>query len=160
METNIAIGAVDTMLLVRLFWKTIKSVGVLESEEESNKEDVIQTVVTRETLEILLPICFCSIKLLAFYGPNKETLPLVKNTTKSDLLITQVKILVFMIFDLVRIVSLAIIMKKKYGISLFQHYTSLMKNYWKVIASFATLFIFIVSIYTLYYYSTLVYIIF
>ena len=152
METTIAVGAIDTVLLIRLFWKTIKTVDVEESEEKSNKEAVIQTVITRETLEVLLPICFCSIKLLAFYGPNKETLPLVKNTTKSDLLITQVKILLFMIFDLVRIVSLATIMKKKYGISLFQHYTSLMKNYWKVIASFATLFIFIVSIYTLFYY--------
>ena len=132
-------------MLLRLFWKTIKSVGTEENGETSNKEAIIQKVITRETLEILLPICFFSIKLLAFYGPNKETLPLVMNTTQSDLLITQGKISLFMIFDMVRIVSLAVILKTKYGISLFQSYTTLMRNYWKVIATFATLSIFIVS---------------
>ena len=151
-ETAILYGAIDTVLLLSLFRKTIKSVGEEENEEESEKEAIIQKVITRETLEILLPICFFSIKLLAFYGPNKETLPLVMNKTQSDLLITQGKIFLFMIFDMVRIVSLAIILKKKYGISLFQSYTTLIRNYWKVIATYATLYIFIVSIFTLHYF--------
>ena len=85
------------------------------------------------------------IKRLAFHGPNKETLDLVKDKTAEDLAITQQKIGALMIFDGIRILTLVIVLKLKYEISLFQGYTDLMKNYWGAIASLATITIFIVS---------------
>ena len=139
----------DTVLLARLWYQTLKSVRLDQNTGNSNLLRLIQGVVLRETLEILLPICFMVIKRLAFHGPNKETLDLVRDKTEEDLTITQQKIGALMIFDGIRILTLAIFLKKKYEISLFQGYTDLMKNYWGAIASFATITIFIVSCFTL-----------
>ena len=141
----------DTVLLARLWYQTVKRVRLDQNTGNSNLQRLIQGVVLRETLEILLPICFMVIKRLAFHGPNKETLDLVRDKTEEDLAITQQKIGTLMVFDGIRILTLAIILKKKYEISLFQGYTDLLKNYWGAIASMATITIFIVSCFTLLY---------
>ena len=139
----------DTVLLARLWYQTVKRVRLDQNTGNSNLQRLIQGVVLRETLEILLPICFMVIKRLAFHGPNKETLDLVRDKTEEDLTITQQKIGALLIFDGIRIFTIAIFLKKKHEISLFQGYTDLMKNYWGAMASFATIIIFVVSCFSL-----------
>ena len=145
MVTTSTLVLCDTAFLARLWYKTVKKVRSNQNTENSNLMPLIQGVVLRETLEIVLPICFMVIKRLAFHGPNKETLDLVRDKTEEDLTITQQKIGALLIFDGIRIFTIAIVLKKKYEISLFEGYTDLMKNYWGAIASFATIIIFVVS---------------
>ena len=147
--TTITLYIFDTVLLARLWYQTVKSVRFDQNTGNSNLAPLIQGVVLRETLEIVLPICFMVIKRLAFHGPNKETLDLVKDKTAEDLAITQQKIGALLIFDGIRIFTIAIVLKKKYEISLFEGYTDLMKNYWGAMASFATIIIFVVSCFSL-----------
>ena len=145
-ETTIIYALLDTALIVKLFINTMTNVEVNQIEGKSNLQGSLQSLVLKETLEILLPICFSMIKILAFYGPNKDVLPLVQNSTVEGLYTTFGKIGLFMLYDVTRIIIFATILKKRFGISLLRSYCELMKNYWTVIAGFATLTIFIVSI--------------
>ena len=87
--TTITLFLFDTVLLARSWYKTLASVRLDQNTGNSNLLPLIQGVVLRETLEILLPICFMVIKILAFYGPNKEILDLVKDRIEEDLVMTQ-----------------------------------------------------------------------
>ena len=137
---------VDVTLIIRLFFKISNTVEGQNQENSNRTWTPLELLALRETLEILLPLCFSVIKILAFIGPNKETLPFVQNLTKEGLYDTFTKIFLFMLFDATRILIFAIILFKRYKISMFQTYCELMKNYWNAIACFATLNIFIVSI--------------
>ena len=57
----------------------------------------------KATLEIILPLCFCVIYIMSFYGPNQETSKLVQNETSSGMISTLGKIGALMILDVARI---------------------------------------------------------
>ena len=146
LATTIIYAILDIGLLIRISFKIIKNVEINQSHGNLKMQKTLQQLVMKETLEILLPFSFSVVKILSFYGPNKEWLPLVKNVTEVDLYGTFAKIFAFMLFDMTRILVFAIILKKFCKISMFGCYCKLMKNYWKAIATYSTLTIYIVSI--------------
>ena len=146
LATTIIYAILDIGLIIIMFFKIIKNVEINQNQGNLNMQTTLQKLVLRETLEILLPFSFSVVKILSFYGPNKDTAPLVRNVTEVDLYVTFAKVFAFLLFDMTRILVLATILKKFYRISMFGSYCKLMKDYWKVIASYSTLTIYIVSI--------------
>ena len=146
LATTIIYAIFDIGLLIRIVFKIIKKFEINQNQGNLKMQQTLQQLVMKETLEILLPFSFSVVKILSFYGPNKEWLPLVKNVTEVDLYGTFAKIFAFMLFDMTRILVFAIILKKFCKISMFGCYCKLMKNYWKAIATYSTLTIYIVSI--------------
>ena len=117
----------------------VRYVDINQNQGNLNMQTTLQKLVLRETLEILLPFSFSVVKILSFYGPNKDTAPLVKNVNEVDLYRTFAKVFAFLLFDMTRILVLATILKKFYRISMFASYCKLMKDYWKVITSYSLL---------------------
>ena len=74
---------------------------------------ILQGLTLKETLEILVPICFCPVYILAFLGPNKEEIGVVKDKTIDDILTILIKIGGFLVFDGLRIGCFAMFLKKK-----------------------------------------------
>ena len=146
LATTIIYAILDIGLIIIMFFGIIKNVEINQNQGNLNMQTTLQKLVLRETLEILLPFSFSVVKILSFYGPNKDTAPLVRNVTEVDLYVTFAKVFAFLLFDMTRILVLATILKKFYRISMFGSYCKLMKDYWKVIASYSTLTIYIVSI--------------
>ena len=130
---------------IRLFNKTLSAVRDQASQGGNNLDVILQALALKETLEILVPICFCPIYIMAFLGPNKESIGLVKDKEIDGILRTVTIIGIFMIYDGIRICSFALLLKKRYHISLFQSYCKLMSVYWKLITVFVAGLIFLVS---------------
>ena len=144
-ETTIVYALIDTLLIIRLFNKTLSAVKDQASQDGIDLDAILQTLTLKETLEILVPICFCPIYIMAFLGPNKESIHLVKDKEIDGILRTVTIIGIFMVYDGIRIWIFAVLLKKRYHISLFQSYCKLMNVYWKLITVFIAGLIFLVS---------------
>ena len=146
MATTITYIVVDTVTVFRLLYKTVKLVGIQGTQERKMIRNALEEVTLQETLVILLPLCFCFIFVMSFYGPNKETSTLVQNETQDTMISTLGKIGAFMVFDLTRIIAFALFLQLTYRISYYKSFSDMMKSYWKVIAVFAAGSIYSVSI--------------
>ena len=146
LTSTIIYAILDIGLIIIIVFKIIKNVEINQNQGNLNMRTKVQKLVLRETLEILVPFSFSVVKILSFYGPNKDMAPLVKNVNEVDLYRTFAKVFAFLLFDMTRILVLATILKKFYRISMFASYCKLMKDYWKVITSYSLLTIYIVSI--------------
>ena len=144
--TSIIYIVVDSVNVFSLLYETVKFVGIHGNQERVKVRDSLEEVTLQESLVILLPLCFCSIFVMSFYGPNKETSTLVQNETQDTMISTLGKIGMFMLFDLARIVVFALLLRLKYKISYYESFSEMMKSYWKVIGVFAAGSIFSVSI--------------
>ena len=146
MATSITYIVVDSLSVFRLLYKTVKLVGIQGNQERAKIRDSLEEVTLQESLVILLPLCFCFIFVMSFYGPNKETSTLVQNETQDTMISTLGKISMFMSFDLARIVFFASLLRLKNRISYYKSFSEMMKSYWKVIGVFAAGSTFSVSI--------------
>ena len=82
-------------------------------KDDADQDDInfrlsIQTLTSKDALEIIVPFCFYPIYLIAFLGPNKETLCPVKGRSVDELLSTLMNIGGFIVYDVIRISSFAI----------------------------------------------------
>ena len=117
---------------------------------EMSLDVILQGLTLKETLEILVPICFCPVYILAFLGPNKNSIDLVKDKELDGIMRTVTIIGIFMVYDGIRIFCLGLFLKKRCQISLFQSYCKLMNVYWKLITVFIAGLVYLVSIEILY----------
>ena len=145
METTMVYLLIDTLLIFLLFYKTVSKVNDLASSDGMSLDAILQGLTLKETLEILVPICFCPVYILAFLGPNKEYIGVVKHKTIDGMLMTLMKIGGFMVFDGFRIACFAMFLKKKYQISLYKSFCKLMIVYWKLITTLIIVYVDIVS---------------
>ena len=106
---------------------------------------ILQALTLKEILEILIPICFCPIYIMAFLGPNKESIDLVKEKELGGKLRTVTIIGIFLVYDGIRIFCFALFLKKQYQISLFQSYCKVMNVYWKLITVVTAGLVYLVS---------------
>ena len=86
--TSITYIVVDSVNVFSLLYKTVILVGIHGNQERVKVRDSLEEVTLQESLVILLPLCFCSIFVMSFYGPNKETSPLVQNETQDTMIST------------------------------------------------------------------------
>ena len=144
-EFTIVYFIIDTLLIFRLFSKTLSAVKDQANQAESNFIGPLQSLTTKETLEIFIPICFCPIYIMAYFGPNSEMICPVKDKSINDISWTLTKIGGFMIFDGIRIGLSAFILNSRYKISLLKSYCKMMNNYWKLITAIIAYLVYFVS---------------
>ena len=144
-EFTIVYFIIDTLLILRLFCKTLSAVKDQASHGDSNSIDPVQSLTTKETLEIFIPICFCPIYIMAYFGPNAGSICPVKGKSINDISWTLTKIGGFMVFDGIRIGSTAFFLNYRYKISLLKSYCKMMNNYWKLITAIIAYLVYFVS---------------
>ena len=144
-QTTLVYLIVDTLLIFRLYNRIFSAVKDNADKDDINFRLSIQALTSKDAMEIIVPFCFYPIYLIAFLGPNKETLCPVKGRSVDDLLSTLMNIGGFMIYDGIRIGSFALFLNYRYKISLFKSYCKMMNNYWKLITATIAAFVYLVS---------------
>ena len=94
--------------------------------------------MTKEALEILLPVLYCIIFTLSYYGPNAEIIGNVKAdrwqyNKVDDIKIPLTKLRLFLLFDIIRITVAAGFLWVTCRIDFFFEYCRIMGYYWKAI---------------------------
>ena len=132
----------DAALIIRLCFHTIE---LIKNQENVNTNEItkcLQTIVVKESLEILFPLCFCIILICAYFGPNWEFLRVVEGNKMEDMVSTLVKVGVFMSFDLLRFGVIATFLWRSCKVSLMSSYNQVIPVYWKPIAAYAAIIVF------------------
>ena len=137
-------------MILRGFFKTVSTVnnqdGRRLSLDINRFDEPWRPVTLKETCEILIPACFIPVYAMAFFGPNKETFGLFKDIGLNEFLNSVEKMGYVLVFDGIRVVIFASILKFKFRISLFRCYIKLMRTYWKYLAAIISQFLFLVSL--------------
>ena len=107
--------------------------------------------VMKETLEILIPITYCAIFCMVYYGPNANLFGGFKNdywqyNELKDISEPLTKLFYFLLVDILRVSLNALILWKYCKISLLSEHLHMMEIYWKPITANMALLIFFVSI--------------
>ena len=145
-ETTIVYTFIDTLLITRSFFKIASAVNDHTRVDNIQFDKSLQMITLKETLEILLPICYCVIYVIAFFGPNKEAFGFLKGISVDDMIWTLMKISIFICFDGMRIVIFAIILEYRYHVSIFKSYCNLMNVYWKYLTAWIAMMLLVVSL--------------
>lgn len=148
--TSYLICGIDVILNMKLCYKIVriyKRHGKILHAEIQND---LQTLVMKETLELLLPILYCIMFSMAYFGPNAEIMGNIKNDywqykKVEDVTIPLSKIGVFLFIDLLRIMLSSFILWKCCRINFFSEYCRMMDIYWKAITSYIALYLLAVS---------------
>ena len=96
---------------------------------------MLESLVMKETLELMIPIIYCMLICIAYYGPNADILGNIKNDywqyeKLDDVKIPVSKVGVFVLVDMVRIMFTSIILWKFCKINFFHEYCWMMRVYW------------------------------
>ena len=103
-------------------------------------KDRLQALVIKETLELMLPISYCLILTISYFGPNAEIMGNIKNDywqykKINDIIIPLKKIGLFLVADLVRVILSTLVLKISCNINFLSEYSRLMAVYWKPITT-------------------------
>ena len=133
------------------------------NETQSKMKNSLQMFVMKETLEILIPITYCAIFCMVYYGPNANLFGGFKNdywqyNELKDISEPLTKLLYFLLVDIFRVSLNGLILRKYCKISLLSEHLQMMETYWKPITANMALLIFFVSNTTLFYNRNLGYV--
>ena len=148
--TSILICAIDVILNIRLCVNIVKIHKQRKILGSSKIQDSLQTLVMKEVLELMLPIIYCIILALSYFGPNSDILGGIKNDywqyeKINDIKVPLSKIGVFLAIDFSRVLIFAFVLWKLCRINFFMEYCQLMGLYWKPITSFVAIYLLTVS---------------
>ena len=133
--TSFVVCGLDALLgavmCIKLYYQFKKSESLSEDFQRS-----IEALVTKEALEILLPVLYCIIFTLSFYGPNAEIIGNVKAehwqySKVDDIKTPLTKLGLFLLFDIIRITAAAGFLWITCRIDFFFEYCRIMGYYWK-----------------------------
>lgn len=135
--TSFVICGLDALLGILLCFKIYREWKKSETLSEDFRKRM-EALVTKETLEILLPVLYCIIFTLSYYGPNAEILGNVKAdmwqyNRVDDIKNPLTKLGLFLLFDIMRIIAAAGFLWTSCKINFLYEYCRLMGFYWKVI---------------------------
>ena len=139
------IALLDTLLSLKScsnIWSLTRRHG---PQETSTIQKKVQDLVMKETFELLLPITYCLVFSISYYGPNAEILGNIKgefwhyNNSVEDIFLPLSKIGLFLLFDLLRLVLITFVVWKWCKISLISRYCQLMGIYWKPLLIYISL---------------------
>ena len=135
--TSFVICGLDALLGVLLCFKLYRQYKRSETVSEDFQKG-IEALVTKEALEILLPVLYCIIFTLSYYGPNAEILGNVKAdrwqySKVDDIKTPLTKLGLFLLFDIIRITAAAGFLWISCRIDFFFEYCRIMGYYWKAI---------------------------
>ena len=149
--TAYLICAIDFALHLKSCIAIVKMSKKLGSNKHPNLRLNVQQLVMKETLEILLPLTYCIVFCISYFGPNAEVLGNVRNGYWQFTIVEKVsspitKIGLFLSIDLLRVALSSLILWKSCKINLFSEYCQLMQIYWKPITWFISFILLAVSI--------------
>ena len=147
--TSFVICGLDAMLGILLCFKIYRQC----KRSETMSQDVhrrTEALVTKEALEIMLPVLYCIIFTLSYYGPNAEILGNVKAerwqyNRVDDIKTPLTKLGLFLLFDIIRITAAAGFLWISCKIDIFYEFCRLMGYYWKPILFNIFLYVLAVS---------------
>ena len=148
--TSLVVCGLDAFLGILLCIKIYRQCKNPKTLSEDLRK-CIEALVTKETLELLLPVSYCIIFALSYYGPNAEILGNVKAdlwqyTKVEDIKTPLTKLGLFLLFDILRISAAAGVLWLTCKIDFFHEYCRLMGIYWKTITFNIFLYVVAVSI--------------
>ena len=138
--TSYVICGIDILLNLFACFKIV----ILHKKKNNNSTQDIKTrlqgLVVKETLELILPISYCIILTISYYGPNAEIMGNIKNEywqykKIDDISLVLFKIGLFLVADLVRVILSSLVLKTFCNINFLREYSRLMAIYWKPIAT-------------------------
>ena len=138
--TSYVICGID--ILLNLF--ACLNIVILHKKKNNNSTQDLKTrlqgLVVKETLELILPISYCIILTISYYGPNTEIMGNIKNDywqyrKIDDISLVLFKIGLFLAADLVRVILSSLVLKTFCHINFLWEYCRLMAIYWKPIAT-------------------------
>jgi hypothetical protein len=113
----------------------------------------VQDLVIKETLELLLPLTYCLVLSISYFGPNAEIMGNIKNDhwqyiKIEDITIPLTRIGIFLLVDILRILLDSWLLWKYCKIGLLYEYHQMMETYWKPLSMYVAMYIFGVSYFT------------
>ena len=150
-STSIVICAIDVLLNLA---SCLKIVFLHKRKKDNADHEFItrlQALVIKETLELMLPISYCLVLIISFFGPNAEIMGNIKNDywqyqKIENISIPLKKIGLFLIADIVRVTISTLILKIYCKIDFLLEYSRLMAVYWKPITTTIAAYIIGVSL--------------
>ena len=144
------LDALDVILNLKSCFEIVILQRRYGTDAESNIKSKVQDLVNKETLELLLPITYCIIFSVLYYGPNAEIYGNVKNSSwkynkVENLAVPLTKIGIFLIVDGLRVLTSTLVLWKYCKILLFSEYCQMLETYGKVIAIYIAFYLTTVS---------------
>ena len=148
--TAISICVIDAVINLRSCFTIIKLHRRHEDQMSYKFKSKLQALVMKETLELLLPITYCVILSIAYFGPNAENLGNIKNDywqykKIEDIRVPLSKIGLFLLVDVLRIALNFFLLWKYCKINLRFEYCQMMETYWKAITAYVATYLLAVS---------------
>ena len=125
----------DFVLHLRLCIKVIRFHQAAGPMENAKKEETLKGLVLSETVELLVPLVYCSTLLIAFFGPNAQIIGNVSNGLWQYEKIDDVwevisQVMQFFFFDLLSVAFSIFVLWKYCRINFIQVYCKMVNEFW------------------------------
>ena len=133
--TSYLIQGIDFVLHLYLCINVIRLNSSAGSMENDKKVETPRGLVLSETIEMLVPLTYCSSLLIAYYGPNAEIFGNIQNSYWHYKKIDNVwktlsKISVFLVSDILSVSVSGVLLWKFCKINLIKSYCNMMNEHW------------------------------
>ena len=150
-STSIVICGIDVLLNLVSCLKIVFLHKRKKDNFDHEFKTRLQALVIKETLELMLPISYCLILIISYFGPNAEIMGNIKNDywqyqKIENISIPLTKIGLFLIADILRVTISTLILKINCKIDFLSEYARLMAVYWKPITTTIAAYIIGVSL--------------
>ena len=145
-----------TTLLILLFdyilnTRMVKVILTLHQRQNmQNHNDLklrLRILMMKETMEILLPLTYLLLLLMVYLGPNVASFKPTQGTTIEDMASKIKMIGILLLVDVTRIGLCGFVLWKKCKISMKSKLCQLMAQYWKMITSMISIYVYWVRVY-------------
>lgn len=130
--------------VIRLNGKISDGGGDVKEKMHHLKKEVLTELILNESIEVIIPVSFIGAFSLAYYGPNKNTLWIVKDVKNLPFFLAPV--LKMALIDSGSLILAGVALFWYCRINILQEYCETMKKYWMYLVSFSGIFINHVSI--------------
>ena len=145
--TTILLFLFDYILNTRMV-KNILTLHQRQNMQNHNELKLrLRILMMKETMEILLPLSYLSLLLMVYLGPNVENFKPTQGTTIDDM-VPKIKMIgILLLVDVTRIGLCGFVLWKKCKISMKSKVCQLMAQYWKMITSMISIYVYWVRLY-------------
>ena len=138
-ETSYFLLGVDFLANLYLCLRIIYLNGKLTEKHKKEKMETIQTLVINETVESLMPIAYCIIIIIAYYGPSGQVIGNIKNSYWQYSAINNMEntiqwLSIFFLVDFMSVVVSIILLLTICNINLVKIYCQLQSQSWHILA--------------------------
>ena len=123
--------------VIRLNGKIFDDNGDVKDKMQKLKKEVLTELILNESIEVIVPFSFIGAFSLAYYGPNKNTLWIVKDVKNLHVFLAPV--LKMALIDSGSLILAGVALLWCCRINILQEYCETMKKYWIYLASFGGL---------------------